>query len=223
MEEKFQKIKEVVEKELSCSAHNIDHVMRVYNLCLHIGEGENIDWDVLKASALLHDIARIKEDNDSSGEIDHALSSSEMASPILKHLGFSEDKIKHIQDCIISHRYRNKNNPETKESRILFDADKLDTIGAIGLARSFVWVGKNNAKIYMNKNVDEYINENLGGDIRGKLQDKSNHAPHMEFKTKLKFLQDKLYTKKSKDICKQRLNFYKKFLDRLEKEVNGEL
>ncbi len=97
MEKKFQKIKDIVERELSCSAHSMDHVMRVYNLCLHLAENENIDLDILKTAALLHDIARVKEDNDSTGNTDHAILSSEMASPILRNLGFSEDKIKYIQ------------------------------------------------------------------------------------------------------------------------------
>src|SRR4030042_3060121 len=117
-ERKFQKIKEVVEKELSCSAHNMDHVMRVYNLCLHLAENENIDLDVLKAAALLHDIARIKEDDDSTGKTDHAILSAEMSISILKKLDFSSKKINHIKDCIVSHRYRSKNEPKTTEEKI---------------------------------------------------------------------------------------------------------
>ncbi|MBU4204932.1 HD domain-containing protein [Patescibacteria group bacterium] len=223
MDEKFQKIKEVVEKELSCSAHSMDHVMRVYNLSLHFAKNEDVDSDVLKASALLHDIARVKEDNDSTGNTDHAILSSKMAEPILRELGFSEEKIKHIQDCIISHRYRTGNKPKTKEAQILFDADKLDVVGAIGIARSFVWVGRNNAKIYADVNIDEYIKDNLGGKINGRIQDKTKHSPQIEFETKLKFLTDKLYTDKAKTIGKERSGFYKSFLDRLEKEINGEL
>ncbi len=74
---KISKNKKLVEKELSCSAHSMDHVVRVYNLSLHLAENENVDLDVLKASALLHDIARVKEDNDHTGKIDHAILSSD--------------------------------------------------------------------------------------------------------------------------------------------------
>lgn len=223
MDEKFQKIREIVERELSCSAHSMDHVMRVYNLSLRFAKNEDVDLDVLKASALLHDIARVKEDNDHTGNTDHAILSSEMAVPILKNLGFSEEKIKHIQDCIVSHRYRTGNEPKTKEAQILFDVDKLDVVGAIGIARSFVWVGRNNAKIYADANIDEYIKDNLGGKINGRIQDKTKHSPQIEFETKLRFLTDKLYTIKAKEMCKERLEFYRSFLDRLEKEINGEL
>ena len=223
MDSQFQNIKEIVANELSCSAHQMDHVMRVYELCLSLAKNEDVDLDVLKAAALLHDIARVKEDNDSSGNTDHAVLGAEMAGPILKRLGFNDEKIKHIQDCIVSHRYRTGNRPETKEAQILFDADKLDTAGAIGVARGFVWVGRNNAKIYTDIDIDEYIKDNLGGDISGRIQDKTKHSQQIEFETKLKFLEDRLHTKKAKEICRERLAYYKSFLDRLEKEIKGEL
>jgi len=223
MEKKFKKIKEIVEKELSCSAHNMDHVMRVYNLCLHLAENRKIDMDVLKASALLHDIARVKEDSDSTGKTDHAILSSKMAIPILKKLGFSDDKVEHIKNCIISHRYRTGNEPKTEEAKILFDADKLDALGAIGTARGFVWVGRNDAKIYAKTNIKKYIRKNLGGHVNGRIQDKTQHSPQVEFETKFKYIPNKLFTRKGKMIGKKRLKFMQEFFERMEKEVNGEL
>ena len=219
----LEKIRESVEKELSCSAHNMDHIMRVYNLALHIAEGESVDNDVLKAAALLHDIGRVKEDNDPSGKTDHAIEGARMAENILRSLGYPKHKIKHIQDCIVSHRYRTGEVPKTDEARILFDADKLDVLGAIGVARSFVWVGRNNAKIYTSCSIEEYIKDNLGGETNGRIQDKTKHSPQIEFETKLRFLQDKLHTQKAREICKERLEFFKGFLDRLEKEVKEEI
>lgn len=223
MNQKFQKIREFVGKELSCSAHNMDHVMRVYNLCLKLPENEDVDLEVIKASALLHDIARVKEDNDPSGNTDHAFLSSEMAVPILEEVKFSKEKIKHIQNCILSHRFREAREPETKEAKILFDADKLDCLGAIGIARVFVWTGRNNANIYTDTDVEEYIKDNLGGKRDGRIRDKTKHSPQVDFETKTKFIVDKLYTEKAKKIGKERLNFYKDFLERLEKEIKGEL
>ena len=223
MEEKFKKIKEIVKKELSCSAHDMDHIMRVYNLSLHLAKGEKVDLEVLKASALLHDIARVKEDNDQTGKTDHAVLSSAMARTILKQLDFTEDKIRHVQNCILSHRYRTGNEPKTTEAQILFEADKLDTLGAIGVARTFVWVGRNNAHIYRKVTVEDYAKENLGGKINGRIQDKTKHSPQIEFETKGKFLADKIYTKKGKEILEERIDFYKMFLDRLEKEIKGEI
>lgn len=225
MEDKLQKIKAIVEKELKyCSAHDMDHVIRVYNLSLKLAENEDVDLDVIKAAALLHDIGGMKEANDLSGKFDHAVEGAKMVYPILKDLGYQEEKIKHIQDCIISHRYRTENKPKTKEAEIIFDADKLETVGAIGIARAFSWIGKNKAKIYKKiDNMEKYIEENLGGKINGRIQDKSKHSVQINFETKDKFIIDMLYTKKGKEIAKKRLDFYKIFLDRLEKEINGEL
>lgn len=224
MKDKIKKIREIVEKELSCSAHRIDHVERVYNLCLSLAKNEKANLEVLEASALLHDIARVREDNDFTGNTDHAVLGSKMAGPILKKLEFPKEKIKHIQDCILSHRYRNNNEPKSIEAKILFDADKLDTVGAIGVARSFVWVGRNNAKIHTFKvNINKYIKDNLGGNISGRIRDKTKHSIQIEFETKTKFLENKLYTKKAKEICKERMGFYKKFLERLEREIKGEI
>jgi uncharacterized protein len=225
MEEKLKKIQEIVEKELWCSAHNIDHVLRVYNLALHIGEGQNVDWDVLKAAALLHDIAGAKEQEDPTGKTDHAVLGAEMARPVLEKLEFPEEKIKHIQACILSHRYKTNNKPETLEAKILFDADKLDSVGAIGVARSYVWIGRNKGSIYKKpENLDEYIKENIeGGTISGRIKDKTKHSPQIEFEIKTKFLSEKLYTQKAKEICAERANYYQGFLNRLEREIKGEL
>jgi uncharacterized protein len=99
----------------------------------------------------------------------------------------------------------------------------LDTIGTIGLARCFVWVGKNNAHIYCKVNLDEYIKDNLCGKINGRIQDASKHSVNIEYETKLKFIVDKLHTKKAKEIGKERIDYFKSFLDRLEKEINGDI
>jgi uncharacterized protein len=225
MEEKFEKIREIIKEKTWASDHNIDHINRVYSFAMRIGEGENIDWDVLKAAVLLHDIAGAEEQNDPTGKTDHAVLGAQISRPILENLGFPEEKIRHIQDCILSHRYRTNNTPKTLEAKILFDADKLDATGAIGVARAFSWIGRNNAHIFKKlENMDEYIKENLeGGVANGRIKDKTKHSPQINFETKEKFLVDQLYTQKAKEICAERVTYYKNFLDRLEKEIKSEI
>lgn len=227
MNEKFEKIREIVEEELNKekdSAHDIDHIMRVYNLAMTIAKGEqDVDLDILQAGVLLHDIGGAREANDPTGQTDHAVVGAEMAKPILEKFEYSDDQIKHVQACILSHRYRNDNLPETIEAKIIFDADKLDATGAIGMARSYTWIGKYKAKIYKKVDIDEYIKENLGGKINGRIQDKSKHSVQIQFETKEKFLLDRLYTESAKRIGEERLKYYREFLERMEKEVNGEL
>lgn len=155
METRYQKIEETVARELSCSAHAMEHAMRVYNLCLHLTKYElNVDLDVLKTAALLHDVARVREFNDKTGSIDHSVLGAEMADKILRTLGYSE-KIAHVKHCIEAHRFRSKVKPKTREAKILFDADKLDVLGAIGVARSFMIAGQYGQKIYSDISIQE--------------------------------------------------------------------
>jgi len=223
MNQKFEKIKAIVEKTLSRSAHDLAHIIRVYNICLRLAKNKKVDIQVLQAAALLHDIAREKENNDKTGKIDHAVESAKMASPILKNLDFSNEKIKHIQECIVSHRYKTENEPKTIEAKILFDADKLDVTGAIGIARAFAWVGQNNAHIYRKADIKKYAKENTGGKINGRIRDNTKHSPQIEYETKNKFLCDKMFTPEAKKICKKRMKFFKNFLDVLEKEIKEQI
>ena len=229
MTDKFQKITEIVTKELNeakDSAHDMDHIMRVYNLAMTIAKTEApVDIDVLQAAVLLHDIGGAKEAADASGKTDHAVVGAEMARPILEPLGFSDVQIKHIQACILSHRYRTDNKPATLEAKIVYDADKLEAIGAIGIARSFAWVGKYKAKIYKQvDSLEEYAKENLiDGKINGRIMDKSKHSIQINYETKDKFVLDNLCTETARELGKERLVYFKSFLDRLEKEVKGEL
>lgn len=209
---------------MDCPGHNLDHVMRVYNICLTLAKGEKINHEVLEAATLLHDIGGAREAADKSGKTDHAIESSKMAEAILEEVGFSKKEIKHIQECIISHRFKNKKKPKSIEAKLLFDADKLDGLGAIGVARSFVWIGKNNAHIYKKvPDLKRYAEENLCGRIDGIIQDKSKHSPQIEYETKLKYIIQRLNTKKAKEIARERLKYFKEFLTRLEKEIQGKI
>jgi uncharacterized protein len=166
----------------------------------------------------------VKEDEDNSGNIDHAILGASMAENILRDFDYSEENIKNIKHCIAAHRFRSGNEPKTKEAKILFDADKLDVIGVIGIARGFMMAGQYGEKIYSNVPIDEYIKDNLvGGKANGRIKEISKHAPNLEFETKLKHIPQKLYTQKAKEIGRQRLEFMKQFFVRLKNEINGEL
>ena len=225
MEKKYQKIKEIVKRKMEgvSPSHDFSHVIRVYNLCLLITKHErNVDLDILKTAALLHDIARLKEDADSTGKTDHAVLSAKMAEEILKNFAYPKEKIDKIKHCIITHRFRREQTPKTIEAKILADADRLDVSGAMGIVRSTCWIGENKAKIYSNIPLNRYIKENLiGGNIKGRIKDKSKHALNLEFELKLKHIPERLFTKKAKKIAKERTKFMKQFFKRLKKEIKG--
>jgi len=220
IDEKQKKIMEIVQDKLTCSAHNLDHVFRVYNLCLLIAKHEeNVDLDVLIPSALLHDIARVEESKDKTGKLDHAILGGEIAEDILRKLQYEEEKIQRIKHCIIAHRFRTGNEPNTIEAKILFDSDKLDAIGAIGIARTFMLSGQFGQRIIGKEPLNEYMESNTVEN--GRLKDVSKHTPFIEYEVKFKKIPDKLYTNKAKEIGKERLKFMEEYFNRLQMEIEG--
>ncbi|MFW9939487.1 MAG: HD domain-containing protein [Candidatus Thorarchaeota archaeon] len=120
--------------------HGFNHVERVYNMCIKIGEKLNANLNLLKISALLHDIGRIDEKKDELKR-NHAEISAEKAFNYLTSQNFdiSKDEIYKIIHCIEAHSFSNNIIPETLEAKILSDADKLDALGAIGLYRTIAF------------------------------------------------------------------------------------
>jgi uncharacterized protein len=130
--------------------HGYPHVERVFKTCIHLGTIMNANMKILKISALLHDIGRIKEVNDSSGK-HHAELSAEIASGFLNSYQevLSKNEIAKIIHGIRAHSFSNDVKPKTLEAKILSDADKLDAMGAIGLYRTIAFTVKNHNGIDM--------------------------------------------------------------------------
>ena len=130
------------------TGHDFYHAIRVKRLAVLIGQDEGADLDVLIAAAYLHDIAR-GEERVESGRIvnDHVVAGMRCAREVLPRVGFPEDKIAQVVECIRNHeRYQwdreGKSEAKlSKEALILQDADRLDAMGAIGIARAFAYGG----------------------------------------------------------------------------------
>jgi len=214
-------LRQIVEKQLSESTHDINHTMRVYKMCMLIAESESdVNLDVLKAAAILHDIARVLEDTCRTGDIDHAVVGARMSRKLLLDLGYSTYRTYLIIHCIETHRFRTSNEPLTIEAKILFDADKLDILGAVGIARSFFYAGQHGEMMYSDTDINEYPKLNLvGGVPAGRIIDISLHAPNIEFQNKCLNIPDRLYTKKGKLIAEERLKYTSEFFDRLKEEL----
>jgi len=174
--------------------HGFSHVERVFNLCLHIGREEGADLEVLALASLLHDIARPLED---AGKVeDHALESARIARQFLRSLGYSEEKVEAVVHAIEAHRFSRGPEPRTLEAKILSDADKLDAIGAIGIARVFMYSGEH------------------GRDIEASLR---------HFEEKILKLKDLMYTETARRIAEDRHRFTEEFIERIRREIEGEL
>lgn len=197
--------------ESSRGSHDWEHTERVLNMCMHIASIEGGDISIIQAAALLHDIGRHAQDL-SKGKLSHAEIGVEMALPILKKYEFNPESIKRILHCIETHRYRKGSAPQTLEARILFDADKLDAIGAIGIGRAFVFAGENGAAVHI-RNLDI---------ANSKSYTKSDTA-YREFKVKLEKVKDRIFTAEGKRIAEERHGFMVEFFNRLKQEASGEL
>lgn len=209
--ENYEKLKtEAIDiLESGRGSHDWEHTERVLNMCLHIASVEGGDTDILKTAALLHDIGRHAQDM-MQGKVSHAVISVEMARPILEKYNFDEDSIKRILHCIETHRYRKGGEPKTHEARILFDADKLDAIGAIGVGRAFVFAGENGAAVHI---------RNL--DVENSASYTKQDTAYREFKVKLEKVRDRIYTEEGKRIAKERHDFMVEFFNRLDMEADG--
>ncbi|MBN1684913.1 MAG: HD domain-containing protein [Gammaproteobacteria bacterium] len=224
MNHKYQNILEIVKKELSCSAHDLGHVMRVVNLSEYLAQFEtDVNLDVLTKAALLHDIARVQEDTDPTGAIDHAILGAQMAENILKKLNDLEH-IEAIKHCIRSHRFKKgaqSETPKTIEAKLLYDADKIDVLGAIGIARCFIIAGEYREQMFSDVALASYLTDNIEGNKPGgRIKDLSKHSPNLEYELKLKYIPEKLYTQKAKEIAQERAAYMDEFFKKLAEEFD---
>jgi uncharacterized protein len=190
--------------------HGPDHTERVHKTVLHIGRLMEAQLDVLSAAALLHDIGRRYETKEQGG-ICHAEKGEELSRDILKKLKFAQSLIDEIAHCVETHRYRGDKIPKTLEAKILYDADKLDSIGAVGIGRAFLFAGQTGAKLHNDSDVDI---------LDCKPYSKEDTA-YREFKFKMSKIKDRMLTPEGKRLAEERHVFMEVFFERLERETKG--
>jgi len=171
------------------SMHGYEHAERVRKLALLIAKDyPGTDREVLEIAALLHDIGKYKLCED------HAKVSAEIAREILTHLGMPQEKLVKVIDAIENHSYSGGRRPKTLEGMILSDADKIDALGAIGVARVFM----------------------VSGHEFRSLRASINH-----FYEKIVKLDKLLFTETARRLAKERMEFVKLFLKRIEEELKA--
>ncbi|PKL70865.1 MAG: phosphohydrolase [Methanomicrobiales archaeon HGW-Methanomicrobiales-1] len=189
MDELIEKIRSHVRDELgTAGSHGMDHTERVTRLCRIIGKREHADMDILIPAALLHDIARPLE---KERGLPHETEGARMAEAYLASIHYNPELIPAIGAAIRTHRFRSDEKPATPEAKILSDADKLDALGAIGIARTFMRAAEH------------------GGDISDAV---------FHFHDKLLKLKNLMYTETGRDIAGERHVFLATFLETLERE-----
>lgn len=209
---KIDKIKKIAKTYFvnAVAGHDWFHVERVYRSAVKIGKKEKANLKIIKPAALLHDIARKKED---LRKVDcHAEEGAKMAKKILTGLGYKESQIKKIAYAIESHRYRKQIKPKTLEAKILQDADRLDALGAISIGRIFSYGGEHQRPLYdPGKPPKTYYDSHAATSI--------NH-----FFEKIFDLKPELFnTKTARLLAKERYSYTKQYVERFLKEWEGKL
>jgi uncharacterized protein len=191
--------------------HDWFHILRVFNNARLIAKNEAVDELVVSLGALLHDIADSKFYNG-----DETVGPS-IATKFLKDLEVKDSVIAHVVNIIKHISFKGGNEAQTftsPELDVVQDADRLDAIGAIGIARCFNYGGFKNRKLY-----DPAIAPNLN---MTKEEYKNSEAPTINhFYEKLLLLKDRMNTKTGKEIAKQRHAFMENYLEQFYAEWNG--
>jgi uncharacterized protein len=193
------------------ASHGFDHIRRVSALCHRLGRELSADMEVLELAALLHDIGRDEQDR-SGGKKCHALSGADTAAHLLRDHGAGRHLVKKVTDCIRQHRYRSTTPPASLEAKILWDADKIDSLGAVGVGRAFLFAGEVGARLH-----------NTEAEARRAKSYSPGDTAYREYLVKLKGLPRRLKTAAGRRVARDRAAFMEIFFCRLDDEVKGRL
>ncbi len=191
--------------------HGFDHVQRVLQMAEYLGRELGADPEILRAAALLHDAAGAHPQSDISRER-HEVASAEFGREVLQKEGWPKERIDSVLHCILAHRYRSKLKPKTLEAKILFDADKLDVIGAFGIARTIGYAVQAGLPIYQAPS-----KKFLEG---GETEPGESHSAYHEHLRKLRYVKDRLLTEPARTIGERRYKLVEDFFEQLAIEAS---
>jgi uncharacterized protein len=186
--------------------HDFDHVLRVLALTERLAQEEGADLEIVRAAALLHDVARGQGDPLIT---DHARAGAEFAREVL--MGQPSDRVEAVAHAVAAHRFRTGPNPQTLEAKVLHDADKLDAIGAIGVARAFAYGGHEGQRLWAE----------VPAGYQETQATRAEHTPVHEYHMKLVQIKERLLTESARRLAEERHAFMVAFYERLEREVRG--
>ena len=201
----FEKLEQYMQSCMRDSAHDREHVYRVLYHALQIAETETgVREDILIAACLLHDIGRQAQLADPA--VCHALAGGGMAYEWLRKEGFPQDFADQVRHCIETHRFRSDRPPRTTEAKILFDADKLDAAGAMGIARTLQYQGKQDWPLYVPT-------------PEGVPDETARGTFFREYREKLSRLYDRFCTTRGAELAAERRSAAEAFFQSLKTEI----
>jgi uncharacterized protein len=192
--------------------HGFGHVMRVMRLAEKIGEEMGADMEILRAAALLHDVAEARPGKGSK-RVSHEQASAEFAQQILYEEGWSSERVEAVMHCIRAHRFRGKEAPASLEAKILFDADKLDVNGAFGAARTIGYALQAGQPLFAEPS-ERFLQE-------GEKEPGEPHSAYHEYLFKLRRIRERLHTEPAKHMGEHRHRVLCSFFEQLAAEARG--
>lgn len=208
--ETFSLIEQYMISCMDDSAHDKEHVYRVLYNALEIARSEkDVDYDILITACLLHDIGR--KEQFENPDICHATAGADKAFHFLIHHDFDPDFAAQVKTCIQTRRFRKDRPPQSIEARILFDADKIDVAGAIGIARTLMYKGQMEEPLY---------SKTFSGQVSDGTNDLTTSF-FQEYKYKLENLYDHFFTQKGAEIAQGRKSAAAAFYTSILQEVKS--
>ncbi len=211
--------KETMQREdASDASHDYDHIVRVMALADALQEHEGGELLIIWAAVAFHDIGQERERRHGG---DHAMIGAEMAAELLTHTHFPQDAIPSVQVAIREHRMTGGTTPSTVEGRILYDADKIDCLGAIGIGRLYCITGLYHQKIYSELPPD--IVEPIDPRAVRTLRRSPDYSPSIEFRLLFGNLPERMTTTTGRSLAQERYDYMANFFSRLQHEIEGRL
>lgn len=207
----IENLKDDIKKYDGGSSHDYYHLIRVFNNTMNISEEMLLNEEekfIVMASALLHDIGK-NAVNNSKEKDEHEKRSAALAKDILLKYDISDAIITKIEHCIVNHRASKKAKTDNILVQILRDADKLDALGAMAIARTFSY--DSSRPIYLPEDIPKEVYDGV-----------SNSSLNHIIEKILKITPDTFYTKSAKGIAQKRFEFVKDFVEEFMCEWNGD-
>jgi uncharacterized protein len=199
------------------ASHDYDHIVRVMALADTIQAQEGGNLPTIWAAVAFHDLGQERERRHGG---DHTLIGADMAGEWLADTPFPQHCIPSVQQAIREHRMTGGVIPTTLEGRILYDADKIDCLGAIGIGRLFCVTGRYNQKVYSPLPPD--VTEPVDPLVVRKLRRRPDYSPSIEFQLMFGDLPERMTTNTGRELARERYEYMKEFFRRLRLEVEGE-
>jgi uncharacterized protein len=189
--------------------HGFDHIVRVSAIACRLAEALGADVEVVRAAALLHDASGALPGGTSRAS--HEDASAAFARMILREEGWPPERIEAVAHCIHTHRFRGDQLPESLEAKVLFDADKLDVVGAFGVARTIGYAVQAGTPLFA-----EPSSSFLEG---GETEPSEPHSAYHEYLIKLRKVKDRMYTRPAQEIAARRSRLLERFFKQLASEA----